>query len=370
MKNVKKNFGFGCMRLPLTDGEVDKEEFCKMIDMFIQGGFNYFDTAHGYVSGKSEAALNECLVSRYKRDEYILTNKLSTHFFKKNEEILPLFESQLSACGVDYFDYYLMHAQSADIYKKFKDCHAYETVLKLKDENKLRHFGISFHDKADVLEMILKENPQIEVVQIQFNYVDYNDPSVESRKCYEVCRKYGKTVIVMEPIKGGSLLNLPQEALDILRELKGGSPASYALRFAASFPGIEMVLSGMSNREQLFENIGFMDDFKKLSPQEFEALEKVCEIFAKQNAIACTACEYCLDECPEHIKIPDLFSLMNAKKLYKNWNTDYYYHNVQTVHGGKASDCIGCGKCERICPQHLKIRELLKETAAEFEAGR
>lgn len=247
---VKKNFGFGCMRLPMKNGEVDYDEFSKMVDTFIENGFNYFDTAHGYVDGKSETALRECLTSRYPRDAYILTDKLSTHHFTKQEEIAPLFESQLEACGVEYFDFYLMHAQDANIYAKYKKLHAYETALEFKKKGKIKHFGISFHDKAAVLDQILTEYPQIEVVQIQFNYVDYEDASVESRKCYEACEKHNKPVIVMEPVKGGSLVSLPENAKQIFDNLHGGSPASYAIRFAASFPNIMMVLSGMGNMEK------------------------------------------------------------------------------------------------------------------------
>lgn len=367
MDKIKKNFGFGCMRLPMNNNEVDFTKFSAMIDIFIENGFNYFDTAHGYVGGKSETALRECLVKRYSRDQYILTNKLSTHFFEKREDIRPLFESQLRACGVDYFDFYLMHAQSNDIFAKFKRCEVYETVLELKEEGKIRHFGISFHDKASVLEQILMEYPQIEVVQIQFNYVDYEDPAVESRKCYEVCRKYGKPVIVMEPSKGGNLVNLPDNAKAILESLQGGSIASYAIRFAAGFEGVRMVLSGMSNMEQMEDNISYMKDFQPLSDIEHEAIKQVCDMFKAQNLIPCTACRYCTDDCPKKIAIPDLFACLNAKKVFHDWNSDYYYHNVHTVQNGKASDCIKCGKCEKICPQHLKIRDLLVDVAEEFE---
>ncbi|WP_097003980.1 aldo/keto reductase [Lacrimispora amygdalina] len=367
MENIKKNFGFGCMRLPMIDNEVDYAQFSAMIDIFMENGFNYFDTAHGYIGGKSETALRNCLTKRYSRKQYILTNKLSTHFFEKQEQIRPLFESQLEACGVDYFDIYLMHAQSKDIFAKFKRCEAYETALELKEEGKIRHFGISFHDKASVLEEILTEYPQIEVVQIQFNYVDYEDPAVESRKCYDVCRKYGKPVIVMEPTKGGNLVNLPDDAKVILDSLHGGSTASYAIRFAAGFEGIMMVLSGMSNMEHMEDNISYMKDFHPLSETELEAVNKVCEVFKAQNLIPCTACRYCTDDCPKKIAIPDLFACLNAKKVFHNWNTDYYYHNVHTVQNGKASECIKCGKCEHVCPQHLKIRDLLVTVAEEFE---
>ena len=364
---VKKNFGFGCMRLPMNDDKVDLTEFSKMVDTFIENGFNYFDTAHGYLDGKSEIAIKNCLTSRYPRDAYILTDKLSTHHFTKQEEIRPLFESQLAACGVDYFDFYLMHAQDATIYEKYKTLHAYETALEFKKEGKIKHFGISFHDKAAVLDKILTEYPQVEVVQIQFNYVDYEDASVEGRKCYEVCEKHGKPVIVMEPVKGGSLVGLPDEADKILRALNGGSNASYAIRFAASFPNVMMVLSGMGDMKMMTENIGFMKDFVPLNDAEKKAVERVCEIFRAQNLIPCTGCRYCMERCPKHIAIPALFACMNAKKQFKNWNSDYYYNNIHTKNGGKASDCIKCGRCEQICPQHLKIRELLVDVANEFE---
>lgn len=192
MDGVKKNFGFGCMRLPMVNGKVDIEEMNKMVDVFLENGFNYFDTAHGYLQGKSEKALKTSLADRYERSRFILTNKLTNFFFKKEEEIRPFFEQQLKDCGVEYFDYYLMHAQGADNFRFFKNCKAYETAFALKAEGKIKHVGISFHDKADVLEQILTEYQQIEVVQIQFNYVDYDDPAVESRKCYEICRKYEK----------------------------------------------------------------------------------------------------------------------------------------------------------------------------------
>ena len=269
---------------------------------------------------------------------------------------------------MEYFDIYLMHAQGADNFAYFKKCRAYETTLELMAEGKFRHFGISFHDRAEVLEQILTEYPQIEVVQIQFNYVDYDDPAVESRKCYEVCRKFGKPVIVMEPVKGGNLVNLPESAKKVLEGLHGGSPASYAIRFAAGFEGIMMVLSGMSDMGQMRDNISYMKDFQPLSDKEMDAIKRVQEIFSSMNLIPCTSCRYCVTGCPKQIAIPDLFAVMNTKQIYHDWNADYYYNVVHTGGGkAKASECIKCGKCEKACPQHLHIRELLKDVADEFE---
>ena len=212
MEKVKKNFGFGCMRLPMIGEEVDIEQTKKMVDAFLEAGFNYFDTAHGYIHEKSEPALKDALTSRYPRESYILTDKLTSNYFKTREDIRPMFESQLKACGVDYFDFYLMHAQGEGNFQHYKDCKAYETAFELKKEGKIRHVGISFHDKAEVLEQILTEYPDVEVVQIQFNYLDYEDIAVQSKKVYEVCRKHNKPVIVMEPVKGGTLVNLPDDA--------------------------------------------------------------------------------------------------------------------------------------------------------------
>lgn len=234
-------------------------------------------------------------------------------YFKKEEDIRPLFESQLEICGVDYFDFYLMHAQSAEIFKHFKACRAYETAFELKKEGKIRHVGISFHDRAEVLDEILREYPQIEVVQIQLNYVDFDDPAVQSRKCYEVCRKHGKPVIVMEPVKGGNLVKLPDAAKQVFEDLHGGSPASYAIRFAAGFPGILMVLSGMSDIKQMKDNISFMQNFQPLTDAEMEAVRKVQDIFCFMHRIACTACRCCTDGCPQHLPIRELLEQVAAE---------------------------------------------------------
>ncbi|MBE6686075.1 MAG: 4Fe-4S dicluster domain-containing protein [Ruminococcaceae bacterium] len=363
---MNKNFGFGCMRLPTVNDDIDHNAFSEMVDTFLEAGFNYFDTAHGYHGGKSEIAVRECLVKRHPRESFLLCNKLSTNFFEREEEIIPFFENQLEWCGVDYFDYYLLHAQDRNLYEKYMKCNAYEHVKTFKDQGRVKHIGISFHDKADVLERILTEHPEIEIVQIQFNYVDYEDQSVESKKVYEVCRRFNKPVIVMEPVRGGSLVRLPDEAKRVFDTFGGGSYASYAIRFAAGFEGVMMVLSGMGDLAMVKDNISYMSDFKPLNEAEREAVDKVCSILTEKDLIPCTACNYCTDSCPMNIPIPDFFSCLNAKKRFNTWNSNYYY-GIYTQRDAKASDCIECGACEALCPQHLNIRYLLKDVAKEFE---
>jgi predicted aldo/keto reductase-like oxidoreductase len=354
------------MRLPMKNDEVDYDEFNRMIDAFIGAGFNYFDTAHGYLDGKSETAIRDCLAARYPRDAFILANKLTHPYFETAEDVRPFFESQLELCGVEYFDFYLFHCLNATNYQKHKACKTFETVKQLKAEGKVRHIAMSFHDTADVLDMILSENDCIEAVQLQINYLDYDDPGVQSKKCYDVAVKHGKKVIVMEPVKGGSLVNRPDDAKAVLDALEGGSYASYAIRFAASFDGIKMVLSGMGDMNMMNDNLSYMKDFKPLDERERKAIDKVCAILRGKGLIACTGCSYCTEGCPKQIPIPNLFACMNDKRIWQNWNSDYYY-GIHTKDKGKASDCIGCGKCEKICPQGLPIRELLKQVAEEFE---
>lgn len=354
---IQKNFGFGFMRLPMIGEDVDIAQTCQMVDHFLENGFNYFDTAHGYINGKSELAIKECLTSRYPRDRYILTNKLSPNFFEKQEDIRPLLEQQLEACGVEYFDFYLMHAQSLSRMPHYRQAKAYETAMELKKEGKIRHMGISFHDTADALDQILTEYPQIEVVQIQFNYVDFEDDKVQSRQCYEVCRKHGKPIIVMEPVKGGSLVNLSSAAQKVFDRLDNGSNASYAIRFAAGFDGIIMVLSGMSNMEQMADNVCFMKDYQPLNERELDAVKTVCSIFHNQGIIPCTSCRYCTEVCPQQIAIPEIFAYVNA--LRQN-------QEAPAITGGMPDTCIKCGKCEESCPQNLNIRELLTVSAEEI----
>ena len=363
-------FGFGCMRLPMKGSEVDIEQFKDMVDYFIDNGFNYFDTAHGYIDGKSEKAIKVAISDRYSRDRFLLTNKLTEPYFNKEEDIRPFFNSQLELCGVEYFDFYLMHAQNASNFEKFKKCRAYETAFDLKKEGKIKHVGISFHDKSEVLDNILTTYPEIEIVQIQFNYVDYDDASVQSRKCYDVCRKHGKPMIVMEPVKGGSLVNLPEKAQKVYDELgTGASNASYAIRFAASQEGIRVVLSGMSDMAQMKDNVSYMKDFVPLNDTEMGAIAKVTAIYKGLDMIPCTSCHYCVEEnhCPMNIMIPEMFSCLNRKRIFKDWNQGMYYNLVSSGENGLASSCIECGGCEAVCPQHLEIRTLLKDVASEFE---
>ncbi len=359
--NVKRNLGLGCMRLPMKDGEVDKAEFNRMIDLFIESGFNYFDTAHGYIEGKSEKAIRDSLTSRYDRKSYVLANKLSEWFFKSEDEVRPLFEQQLEICGVEYFDFYLFHALNRNSYKKHKECRSFETVEQLKNEGRIKHIGMSFHDTADILDMILSEQPQIEVVQLQLNYLDYDDPGIQSQKCYEVAVRHGKKVIVMEPIKGGALVNLPEEAISEFKKLGDAQPASYALRYAASYPEVFMVLSGMGNVDMIESNIKTMYPFVPFTDKEFAATDKVRDIIRKYNQIPCTKCKYCAEVCPKSVPIAELFAIYNeyamAHIARKDAAASFSGFEV------KPGDCVECGKCESICPQNIEIREKLKKLA-------
>ena len=348
---IKKNFGFGCMRLPMVGDKVDIPQTTKMVDAFLARGFNYFDTAHGYIGGQSETALKECLTSRHPRESYILTNKLSGNFFETSEQIRPLVQQQLDACGVEYFDFFLMHALNLSGHQRYLELGCYDIAQELKAQGKIRHMGISFHDTADVLDKILTDRPDIEIVQIQYNYVDYSDPIIQSKQCYEVCKKHGKPVIVMEPVKGGSLVNLPQKALDLMKDCA----ASYAIRFAADPENMVMVLSGMSTMEQMEDNLRYMENYQHLTEEDKAIIEKVRTIYQGQHRIPCTACRYCVDGCPAGIPIPDLFAAFNEYRQEKRTDTEGFE---------KAAECVECGQCEDICPQKLSIRELLKEVAA------
>lgn len=363
----KGMFGFGCMRLPKAGDAIDLAEMRRMVDAFMEAGFNYFDTAHGYMDGKSERALRETLTSRYPRESYVLTDKLSGSYWKTAADIRPLLEEELRACGVDYFDALLMHAQDAELYERYKQEHAYEICLEFVAEGKAKHLGISFHDKASVLERILDEQPGIEVVQLQFNYMDFDDAGVEARKCYEACRARGIPVIVMEPLRGGCLVDLPPNAMGAVEVLPGNvTPVQLALRWCAQFPGVKMILSGVSNLAQMKDNISILSNPAPLTDAEEQAINSVRDVFRSMDLISCTTCGYCKAGCPKSINIPGLFSLMNTHTMYKNWNSKWHYM-MRTKNSGKAKDCIACGNCEQQCPQNLPIIKLLKEISGEFD---
>ena len=359
MDKVKRNFGFGCMRLPMKDGEVDKVEFSKMVDAFIKAGFNYFDTAHGYIDGKSEKAVKECLTDRYDREEYVLANKLSAWFFEKEEEVLPLFEEQLRICGVEYFDFYLFHALDSELYEKHKRCNSFEIVKKLHAEGRVKNIAMSFHDTADVLDMILTEHPEIEYVQLQINYLDYDDPGVQSKACYDVAVKHGKKVMVMEPVKGGALVNLPDPAIEEFKKLGDAAPVSYALRYAASYPEVFMVLSGMGNMDMMMSNIATMHPFVPLNEEELLATDRARDIIRQYNQIPCTKCRYCAEVCPVDMPIADMFAVYNDYALAHVSRDDTKERLAAFL--VKPADCIDCGRCEEICPQSINIRERVKK---------
>ena len=361
-------FGFGCMRMQTNDkGEIDLDNFRAMVDCYLDAGFNYFDTAHGYFDGKSEIALREGLTSRYPRERYLLTNKLSPNFFESEEEIRPLFQQQLDICGVEYFDFYLFHAMCTEFIEKYERLHAFDVVKKLKAEGRIRHIGTSFHDKPEVLDRLLSTHPEIEIVQIQHNYLDLDDPNVQSAACLEVCKKHDKPVIIMEPVKGGSLVFLPEQSLEVLRALNDGSPASFALRFAAESDQVVMVLSGVTTLEQMQENVRVMKDLRPLSEEAHAAIRTVREQIRALHLIECTGCRYCVEGCPMQVKIPGIFRCMNDAIKFPGRSGAGHYHWI-TGDGGKASTCIECGACEEICPQHLPIRDLLKQAAEQFES--
>ena len=363
---LKGKFAFGCMRMQLdANGEVDLDNFREMVDCYLSAGFNYFDTAHVYYEGKSERALKAGLTSRYPRESYVLTNKLTSSCFETEADILPLFQTQLDACGVEYFDFYLVHSVLEGNYQKYVDCNAFSIIQDLKAQGKVKHIGMSFHDSPEFLDRVLTEHPEIEVVQIQYNWLDLDDPNVQSQGCMDVCKKHDKPVLVMEPIKGGGLVFLPDAAQKRLAAVNEGSPAEIALRFVAEQEPVVMILSGMNNLAQMQENITFMKDPKPLSEAAHEAIDEVRAMMRALPLVACTACRYCTEGCPQNINIPGVFRCINDRIKFPTKPGSHY--GWVTGKGGKASDCIECGQCEEICPQHLPIRELLKQAAEQFE---
>lgn len=361
-----KNLGFGLMRLPLHDvtdqKSIDYERLHLMVDMFMEKGFTYFDTGYPYHMGMSEVAFREAVVNRYPRDCFTITDKMPLMNIKEANQYPEIFAEQLERCGVDYFDYYLLHALGQRNYSAVQKMDGFGFLSKLQAEGKIRHIGFSYHDNAEFLEQVLTEHPETELVQLQINYADWNDIGIQSGKCYEVCCRHGKQVIVMEPLKGGILAQLPQEAANLLKkEQPNMSVASWGIRFAASLENVMMVLSSMSDVEQMQDNLSYMEQFKPLCENELEILKSVDAILKRDTAVSCTGCRYCVSGCPKNIVIPEVFAIYNDFQRHGvRGGAMMRYMDLISV-SGKPKDCIECKRCENSCPQHLQIAEHLKK---------
>ncbi len=357
--------GFGLMRLPEKDGVIDHEHVCRMVDKYMEAGMNYFDTAYVYHGGKSEVAAREALVKRYPREDFMVATKLPAWEIKKEEDIERIFSEQLERLGVDYFDFYLLHSieegNNYDVYVKY-DC--FKWGLQKKAEGKIKHFGFSFHGSPELLTEILDNHPEVEFVQIQLNYLDRTNPVVRSQELYDILHERNIPIIVMEPVRGGALASMAPEIEDIFKKKRPeSSVASWALRFVGSLPGVMTILSGMSNEEQMNDNIGTFANFEPLSEEEFAIVNQVTDEILRIPQIGCTACKYCCDGCPMKISIPDVFRTINTLRRYPDdWRSKNFYSGL-IQRSGKASDCVGCGQCERVCPQHLPIIDLMKEAS-------
>ena len=364
-KEVPK-LGFGLMRLPHKGTGTDIEQTKKMVDMFLDAGFTYFDTA--YVYPGSEAAIKKALVDRYPRDRYTLCTKINAFMMAPTENAAKKqFYTSLERTGAGFFDYYLLHAFMENNYKKYDKFHLWDFVKERKEEGLIKHFGFSYHAGPQLLDQILTEHPEVDFIQLQINYADWENPSVSSRANYEVARKHGKSITVMEPVKGGTLANPPEAVKKLFKEYHPDmSYASWAIRFVASLDGIITVLSGMSNIAQMEDNLSYMKDFKPLNEEEQKIIQEAQRILGHSATIPCTACHYCMDGCPKKIKIPDIFSAMN-KQIGNGQTEEAKKAYAAAIDGaGKASDCIECRQCERACPQHLPITENLKEAVKMF----
>lgn len=363
--------GFGLMRLPkLADGKSeDIEQTKKMVDMFIAAGGTYFDTAYVYDDGLSEEAAKLALVDRYPRDCYTLCTKLCAWLQCHDEESAKQqFYTSLERTGAGYFDYYLLHALQRNNYKKYDEYHIWEFAQELKQKGLIKNWGFSFHADPDLLEELLTDHPEVDFVQLQINYADWENPGVASRKCWKICRKHNKPVTVMEPVKGGALANPIKKVQDIFKEAAPEmSFASWAIRYAASLDGIITVLSGMSNIAQMEDNLSYMKDFQPLNEQEQEVIKKAQATLNEDKSIPCTACHYCTGVCPQSIPIPEIFAVRNDALANNAWDGGKRGYTIATEGKGKAGECIQCGQCEAACPQHLPIIELLGECAKAME---
>ena len=373
---LMKKLGFGLMRLPLldpnNDAAVDVEEVKRMVDRFMAQGFTYFDTAIMYNGGVSQRVAKAALVDRYPREAFTLATKLHSAYFNSPEERDKVFNEQLEQTGAGYFDYYLIHGIEAGNYPKYEQYDCFNWLMEKKRQGLVRHAGFSFHDTPELLDKILTKYPELEFVQLQINYLDWESEWIQSRKVYEMAVKHGKPVVVMEPVKGGTLAKLPAEAERLLKAADPAmSAASWAIRYAASLDNVMMVLSGMSNVAQMEDNLGYMKDFKPLTPDEMAMMEKVAGIINAKIAIPCTGCSYCTEGCPQQIPIPKYFSLYNEDMredlAEKGWTINFTNYENLAGKFGKASDCVACGQCEGVCPQHLPIIERLKDVAAHYE---
>ncbi len=370
-----KKLGFGAMRLPRLNPDdaasIDIEQFKKMADMFMDRGFSYFDTAYPYHQEHSEEAVKEAVVKRFPRESFILADKMPILRVTKTEDYQMFFDEQLRRCGVDYFDYYLLHNLGRDRYIKTEKFGGFPFIEKLKKDGYVRNIGFSFHDDAKTLDRILTEHPEVDFVQLQINYLDWESIAIQSGLCYETAKKHGKKVTVMEPVKGGALVKLPEAALKKFNDFYADyndpsiTPASLAIRFAASLDNVQMVLSGMSSIEQLENNTAYMKDFKPLTEEEKELAASITEIINSAGTIPCTSCGYCMEVCPNNINIPEYFGLYNMHAVTGN-KSIMYYERFSMNHG-KASECVKCGLCEKNCPQHIDIRKRLEDFALLYE---